>query len=1338
MPSTLEQRRPREVEPEATEGSELQGPEIVDYDEAALQEFMDLAQTQLGADEARILESADRRMPDTLGIDPQKVESIFTGGNFARRMKSARESINELVKSTRDKILGLTPARPENDGGEVSRGASLDGYMAESRRTGLEAVQDNARLAELTLRGIRNAERVLGFIHYIEEKAAGHEERTLWIKDSEESQKRDEYENKGYEVYFNRHGVPRADGKVRLRVSKDVPFHFNMKDAKGIEQLVKSENDPVQFFELLRGLGYKMTNYDFNGNFTENVKRFLDNPHIMPLLQKLQVVNGTIDLPKTRYLFDGSREANSLLELAELDAAQGIFNEATLKNLSVISQILGRPIQNQFIKNWVHLANDAGIMEMLTLAGGNGTFTSHDDAYLIGNLEGFENVGIAGDIMDLVKKGYDPDGFGLKDLGALSMHPSVEDITLAVQEIKANHDFEKFILGVAAEMGIQPTINPQEMEKFRLCFTHPKEAFDLLRLAKEFGTLSEEGIWHDSILERIFSNESVIERITQSGFSDFLSTMKKAGYEPKFDEIFPQARTGSDLLDYDLLHAFTIEEFKTKFAEDENIALAKYVNLFGSKTWIYNIYHFLKLAEVPNALNLLRMLEQKFDHHSTMADGVDLKYIVDVLRDKEMMEDLVKPETETLFQALQKAGYAFRGEHIRDLIQLSADQDLPHQLSDSETAQFVKDLASTLNPITMKALAGLDPAWRPAFRTLAQEFGFKSSVHRNGTLDNFQALAGLSENPKIIETAKVLNKRGVGLHPVSSFDSLKVITEKNLIDVILQGEGNREVQGFLIKNADSITTTTKEKLSVYFTEIVKSSEGKTVRDQQMIRGEVMGLLLRTQEYAVLVDMGNDQSELEEAGRVIEKFQQFVEANKVSGKGCTIVSLLAMREYREGEDFSVLFKRMGKSLEAYQRLMEHYSPHNIPPGLRASIGMEYEITHSTSQAYAKLNNGRSLSADMQEISRFANVGKGMDAIFEIATKPTDNPYLMLLEMQLLQELEFVDLNFRQPGYERGSRGFHMTIGGEYGVSVNPHSNFLQNTLVMSGWGGINAGKDIDALSTARSNIRERNASSTQPVFENTRPAVEFRSLSLDTWEPFERAVVTSYVGAVAIQAFEKYVANIDGRTLEEMQADNPEKFYQLLGSQGFIREPTNDARTKQIIFEWAKLQRGVLADLADHNENFLQNEIYGYEDDRGHWVDASEFGGTGNRDRFVGVAGSEQQLASYTERTRINPNVLFEAATPNLANELTAITNLFIKSQESGGDSINASSSLDTTKVGRTIEDSHDGAKYRSFFDTNGKTREGYYYVQGGSEKMILHKTQMRLLEFITSMQKIIA
>jgi hypothetical protein len=152
-------------------------------------------------------------------------------------------------------------------------------------------------------------------------------------------------------------------------------------------------------------------------------------------------------------------------------------------------------------------------------------------------------------------------------------------------------------------------------------------------------------------------------------------------------------------------------------------------------------------------------------------------------------------------------------------------------------------------------------------------------------------------------------------------------------------------------------------------------------------------------------------------------------------------------------------------------------------------------------------------------------------------------------------------------------------------------------------------------------------------------------------------------------------------------------------------------------------------------NFLQNEMYGYEDERGRWVEANEFGGAENQQRFMSATGSEHALEEYAAKTRISQELLLNPARPELANSCTAITNLFLKrSQASGGDVTNANAMLDTTKRGMVVQDDDPRAKYQSVFDTNGKSREGYYYTQGGSERMLIHRTQTRLLEFTKFMK----
>ncbi|MDR3643402.1 MAG: hypothetical protein P4L74_07325 [Candidatus Doudnabacteria bacterium] len=623
---------------------------------------------------------------------------------------------------------------------------------------------------------------------------------------------------------------------------------------------------------------------------------------------------------------------------------------------------------------------------------------------------------------------------------------------------------------------------------------------------------------------------------------------------------------------------------------------------------------------------------------------------------------------------------------------------------------------------------------------LREFFGEPEIFFRNRKL--FQRM----EQPQVRQVITLLAESGHELKMdtlSADFYKVDIIIAGGLTEAVARCKDFPGMADFIIGHAELIKDITKKELAEYLNQILSGSESKSIRDRQMVRGEMMGTVLSQGRYDVLAKVLSAKGELTpEHTEIAERVEKFVDTYKIGNKGRTIVTLLAMREYREGENLGGLLERIGKTLVGYQKLLEQKSAHHIPAGLRASIGMEYEITNSTAQAYLN-SNKNFLENDMQDVSRFAGVGKGKDAVFEIATKSTDNPYAMLLELQLLQDLEFIDFNFRREGYEKGSRGCHITVGGEHGLKTNNNANFLQNTLMMSGWGGINAGRKVEQLSKARNaNIRQRDTYSTQKVFENCRPAVEFRSLSLDTWEPFERTVETSYYGAIAVQAMDKYLSGLKPavffQNFETQFPRGAEGLVSMLKDAGMVSPDLKDEKTKQIIFLWMKLQAGVYGALQDHNENFLNNETGGYFDEDGKWIDPNDFGGNTNKERFLAVSGGEQGLQSYSESVKISPADLFETATEGLANRCTAITNLFIKpSLESGGDVTNATASFDTTKIGRTIESSDTRAKYQSVFEAKGQTREGYYYIQGGSQKMLLHRIQIELLEFNKAMQKII-
>ncbi|HNX10608.1 MAG TPA: hypothetical protein PKI61_00480 [bacterium] len=546
-------------------------------------------------------------------------------------------------------------------------------------------------------------------------------------------------------------------------------------------------------------------------------------------------------------------------------------------------------------------------------------------------------------------------------------------------------------------------------------------------------------------------------------------------------------------------------------------------------------------------------------------------------------------------------------------------------------------------------------------------------------------------------------------------------------------------------------------------------ERKSPREQVLANAEIFGSFVtanKMEEISAFIE-GEDR----EAEAAVKNISEFVARYPLQSKGRTIAVMLFAREYLPELGVGEIIKRVGRSLNKYEKILADFEYNNIPAGLQASIGMEYEITDSTASGYKELTEGN-LATDISRLSAAAHIGSGNDAVHEIATRPATNPYLLLLEMKLLNDIEYVDFNFdRSPLYQKGSRGYHLTIGGESGLNVNANTFFIQNALLAASWGGVHAGELGKKTSGGRGvTLRQRDASQTHNVkiFEKTTPSVELRSLSIDKMESFQRSVLSAYNSAIAIQALEKYTA-LSSYQLPEVfgESKNAEEFFLKLSEEvhGLMPETfgeskakieTASAEVKEIIYSWAKLVTDVQKAVEYHNNEFLSGETYGYLD-KEIWVDTQSFGGEYNQKRFEEVVSSIDPTLSveeYTNTTKIKFNDLFASFSKELADSFTKINNLYLKpttkSREQGkdgtkeqnifaGDQANAIAMLRTTKMNNeTLEGRNDRVYLEgTIFDTVGDKRQGYYYIQGASEKMLTHAVQIALLEFNRSMEKIL-
>ncbi len=475
---------------------------------------------------------------------------------------------------------------------------------------------------------------------------------------------------------------------------------------------------------------------------------------------------------------------------------------------------------------------------------------------------------------------------------------------------------------------------------------------------------------------------------------------------------------------------------------------------------------------------------------------------------------------------------------------------------------------------------------------------------------------------------------------------------------------------------------------------------------------------------------------------------FIDKYSKENKGRSIAVMLFAREYLPERDLNEVIDRVATYLRKYEEVIEKNSYKNIPQGLRASIGMEYEITSSTDRAYQELTLRPSLKSDIAIISEAARIGSGNDAVHEIATKPTDNPYLMLLEMSLLHDIEYVDLNFnRSENYQKGARGFHLTIGGEKGLVVNQATNFLQNVIIAACWGGVQVGEIGHRVNGGRGvSLRGRDPDSNNNVafFDKKTSSVELRSLTIDTQETLQRAVTTAFNGAIAIQAFETCFREKSLDALNLMENEDGRKYIDEVLS-------SKDKNVAELARTWLNLISEIDKAAKRHKESFLDDEMFGYLDDEGVLVDNYDFGGQYNKDRFESIVTSIDptlSLKEYVHTTKINTSEFFNSFSVDLSDKLTKINNLYLKPGSRGsvdgkkknifkGDHANSMSMIKTTKLNNSRLEENEDFFDKTIFDTAGEKRKGYYCLQGASELMLTHAVQRALIDFNSKIETMV-
>lgn len=448
--------------------------------------------------------------------------------------------------------------------------------------------------------------------------------------------------------------------------------------------------------------------------------------------------------------------------------------------------------------------------------------------------------------------------------------------------------------------------------------------------------------------------------------------------------------------------------------------------------------------------------------------------------------------------------------------------------------------------------------------------------------------------------------------------------------------------------------------------------------------------------------------------ILKKFE-----SQYGNKGKNLIALAISAYGTENPE------KFSDKMKLIEEVLNKYNIETIPQGAHVSVGIEYEVTKSVADIYTQ-ESILGYKKDIELVSLSANIGRGSDGIHEIATKPTYNPYLLLAEIKLLQNAGFLDFNFEK--YSKAPRGYHLSLVGESGLYVNEDAYFLNNLLTMAQLTGVLAGKNIKSTK----DIHRKSFD----IFENNDQKgerVEIKGMGCDSVEQFEKAIITSHHAGIAIQLCNKYIPGII--QFAEVP-DTTKEFEQMLVNTNLLTKSFESDKERDIVYEWIKLKREIVDAIGQHNESFVDSEFSGFLLDKsGNYIDTGEHIDIVRNKKLIDQ--EKLKSAEFQDEIHLSIEDLYTHQRSRFVNALINTNNIFLKPPQADENSpVNAKAVLDTLKR-ENYNDILDGDSKQSIFENKGELRDGYYYIQGASEEMISHKSQILLNHFNNTMEKLL-
>ncbi len=647
----------------------------------------------------------------------------------------------------------------------------------------VDTLKDQGHLFGMRLKGIENPKVVLDFAHYLEENVLLKKTVYISVKENELAKKTAELQMKGYKTQSDDKPY---DGQVSIWGRKDAPYKFKIRDARHLEGLRHSKNDPVKVLNSLRSLGYQISDEDL---LSDGLKSLADTPHVVDLMRTLQRADF-----KGSYLFysatpKDTQEAQILAGLAS-DITEGrIISEPAIQNLATIASVFKKPLNINSIQDWLKIAISDDLANLLKVAAEKGIKFENDPNYWSKDFQEIIDSGIAGSMVKLINEGFDLKGLGLSD----DFYPNrIINSAENIKDVVGHESLYYFIRQASAIIGLAPNIELRQLEQFKKLYEYP-EAIDMLHIAVECGAIEREkwsnGWYYKEEIDRMFSNKELLGVIHEPEFREFMSAMRLAGCEVTSNDLF---KSGSRFVE-----SYLDENFRTKIIKKENIDLANRLEFFKGYDW--KSFHLERIIDIPDASEYIKKIEELYDYrYDAQSNFYDL---AGLLENRSLMEKLFNPETVGAYKRLK-------------------DQLERNSVGFGTNSNIIQ------NAIT---LASYDPALYPTLEFIMKEYDY-AFVPR----DHENELAILQSNPELLKAAMKLKLLGITIDPLQNWRLIDPLIEHNLFPLLEKYKDLKQVNDFIISNAEQIVQIPPEEIQKYVDAFQKMNELAGFRDHNQM------------------------------------------------------------------------------------------------------------------------------------------------------------------------------------------------------------------------------------------------------------------------------------------------------------------------------------------------------------------------------------------------------------------------------------------------------------------------------------------------------------------------